>query len=254
MSEYTFSPADQPIISGLRPIPVAALHIVGRALDAGLFYEDAVKAFCRDDWMRAFPVTPQCITLGPDGVTFVEGVEGNFATQKAQFEALKERLRSEPRGAWAMVRRPWRDDPTRFSWSVALSTGGGHVQCPDLSGIAGQPTPDEFIAREIGYEVYLARDAEEKRRAKLTSLALVRDRGWMPGTVLRDITLGGKRYSTAKIVKVEGAMVSLYMTRRGAGARWEWTGLAQYVEHASYPPVPGRIKLVVSAAEDAAAA
>jgi hypothetical protein len=255
MSQFTFPPATESVTDLDRTIPAEALNIAGAALDAGIFYESEFKAYVAPAWAQAFPVTPKCITAGADGRCYVDEVEGDFATRKAQFEALKERLRSEPRGAWAMVRRPWKDEPDRASWAVAMSMGNGEVACPDLSGIRGQPMPEEFIQRAVGYEVYCSRKKEEARRAQLTSLALIRERGWMPGTVLRDISLGGsKRYSTAKIVKIEGPMVSLYMTRRGSGARWEWSGLAQYVEHASYPPIAGRMKLVVSASEDAAAA
>lgn len=254
MSQSRFPPATEPMRDGVRTVSAEALNLVGKALDAGLFYNEAFKAAVRPDWMLAFPVTPKCITLSPDGRCYVDEVEGDFQTRKAQFDALKDRLRSEPRGAWAMMRRPWRDEPTRASWSVALSAGNGEVACPDLSGIQGQPTPEEFIAREVGYEIYVARECETRRRACLTSLALIRERNWMLGTVLRDITLGGKRYSTAKIVKVEGHLVSLYMTRRGSGARWEWCGLAQSIEHPSYASASSGMKLVVTAAEDAAAA
>lgn len=254
MSQSAFPPATESVADRDRTIDAVALNIAGAALDAGIFYQDAFESHCSPAWAQAFPVQPKCITESADGRLYVDEVDADFQTRKAQFEALKERLRAEPRGAWAMVRRPWKHEPDRASWSVALSVGHGEVVCPDLSGIPGQPTPEEFIKRAVGYEIYCVRRCEEVRRARLTSLGLIRERAWMPGTVLRDIKLGGKGYSTAKIVKVEGAMVSLYMTRRGSGARWEWSGLAQQVEHASYPPIPGRIKLVVSAAEDAAAA
>ncbi len=254
MSQSNFPPASESVTDLGRTISPEALNLAGTALDAGIFYQDAFKAHVAPAWAQAFPVNPKCITAGPDGRCYVDEVEGDFQTRKAAFEALKDRLRSEPRGAWAMVRRPWQDDPSRASWSVALSVGNGEVVCPDLSGIVGEPTPEEFIDRAVGYEIYCARRCEEARRAGLTSLALIRERGWMPGTVLRDISIGGKRYSTAKVIKLEGPYVSLYMTRRGSATRWEWRGLAQSVEHASYPPVAGRRKLVVSAAEDAAAA
>lgn len=254
MSQSNFPPATEPVADRGRTIPAEALNLAGTALDAGIFYQDAFEAHVAPAWAQAFPVTPKCITVGADGRSYVDEIDGDFQACKAQFEALKERLRSEPRGAWAMMRRPWKDDPTRASWSVALSVGHGQVVCPDLSGIVGEPTPDEFIKRAVGYEIYCARKCEEIRRSGLTSLALIRERGWMPGTVLRDISIGGKRYSSAKVIKIEGPYVSLYMTKRGSPNRWEWRGPAQSVEHASYPPIAGRRKLVVSAAEDAAAA
>jgi hypothetical protein len=249
----SFPPATDPIDRGLHRIPVAALHIAGAALDAGVFYQEEFVRHTSSAWAQAFPVFPKCITEQPDGRQYVDAIDADYPAQKAQFQALKELLRSERRGAWALLRRPWRDDPTRCSWSVALSAGDGEVVSPDLSGIVGQPTPEEFIARAVAYEVYIARDAETKRRAGLTSRALIRQRGWSVGATLRHVTLASKRYSTAKIIEICDEYVTLHLTLKGSRRRWEWRGLAQFVQHASYPPVSGRLELVVAAPQDAAA-
>lgn len=228
-----------------RTLPAEALNIAGRALDAGIFYQDAFRDFCAPLWADAFPMAPQCITAGADGRTYIQAVEGGLEARNAQLETLKAQLSALPRGAWAMVRRPFPDDATRFTWSVLLSMGNGEVVFPGVSGIQGEPKPEVFIPRAVGYEIYCSRKCEEERRARITSRTLIGERGWHEGDVLRNITLGANRYSSATIVAINDDVVVLELTRRGSSKRWSWKGHAQAVEHADYARIPRRPWIVV---------
>lgn len=218
-------------------IPAAALNIAGCALDDKIFYQDDFDNACRPAWMVAFPITCKTITPGQGGCGYVDVVDDTFAARKAQFEALKEQLRCEPRGTWALVRRPWPDDPTRCSWSVAVSAGAGEVTSPDLSGIAGQPTFEEVIGRMVRYEIYTARHCEQRRRDEITGLAKLRERAWAPGVALRNVRTSGGEYSSGTVTQLNGAYVTLELKRRGSPRRWTWTGLAQSVM-AELPAAP----------------
>lgn len=229
MVPSAFPPAVAPILDRGMLIPALALNIAGRALDAKVFYQDQFEQACHAAWMEAFPVTCKTITPGQGGCGYVEAVDDGFEARKAQFEALKEQLRTEPRGTWALVRRAWPHDPSRFSWSVAMSVGGGEVTSPDLSGIVGQPTFDELVRRMVGYEIYTARHFETKRRDEITSLAKLRERAWAPGVALRDVRTSGGKYSSGTITQLSGPYVTIELKRRGSPRRWTWTGLAQAV-------------------------
>lgn len=228
MTQPTFPPATESVQDRGTPIPPEALNIAGRALDASIFYQDAFVQACKAAWHEAFPVTCKSITPGKDACGYIDA-EGEWAEQKAQFEAFKEALTTEPRGTWALMRRPWRDDPTRASWSVAMSAGGGQVTCPDLSGIVGQPTHAELVRRMVGYEIYTARHCETRRRDEITSLAVLRERGWAVGDVLRNVKTGGAAYSSGTIIRISGPAVVLELRRRGSPRRWTWTGLAKVI-------------------------
>lgn len=224
-----YPPATEPVTDFGRTLPPAALNIAGAALDAGIFYQREFAAACVGPWAEAFPARDRSITPGEGGCGYLE-VPQDIPGERALREQVCQQLAGQPRGTWALLRRPWGDDPSRATWTAVMSAGDGDVATPDLSGMPGQPTFERVLERMVDSEIYTARVHEQKRRDGIDSQVLIQAMGWRVGSVLRAVRIGGREYSSARITGfTPQGHLALELTRRGSGKRWSWCGYAQQV-------------------------
>lgn len=223
---------------------VQQLEIVGAALDEGLFDSDAFKAFCRAKWEQAHPSVDRCLTADePGGVVLLPN---DGPAKRAILDAYTGRLASEPRGTWAMFERKWGD----AEWggtvrTIIIAQGNGACYTPQLGSCEGLPTYAMALAKMVGYEIYLARHAEQARRELVRSRAVARGYGWDVGSALKNISVGAASYSSAVITEIlETGHLVLHATKRGSRNRWECTVLAQAIglkDGQTHAPAYGQI-------------
>lgn len=247
-------PIDGPVCHEGETFSPAALSIVGAAIDAGLFYTDDVKAFCRDRWLAEFPATDTCLTAKGD-VTYERAAEP-FAERRAQLVALDARLAQAPRGTWFLLRQDWKSSEghsgTTWTLHVADGAGGAHsVQTGPIWHNEGRaPNFADALQSMVGMEIYLATNAERWRRETARSRALVAARAWAVGTKLRNLKVGAKAFSSGVITDINTTgYLTLELTKRGSRKRMSWTGLAQAVRADGIDEtVPGYGQVITRAA------
>ncbi|OGU22797.1 MAG: hypothetical protein A2580_11730 [Hydrogenophilales bacterium RIFOXYD1_FULL_62_11] len=234
------APATEPYQHGGRTWTPAELAIIGRALDAGIFYQDAFEEACCADWVALHPHVGTSITAQGTRA-WIDGPE-DFQQRRALFEELKAELSGAPRGTWALVRtsRPRSGElPEHITWMAILADGIGGTQEPQTSHLRGaEPTHQMMMESMTGMDIYCARRAEEERREWVRNEELIAEHGWTAGTVLKNIRIGGTDYSTASITSLQDG-VSLNLTKRGSRKRWTWRGKAQRIQLKDQPQAEG---------------
>ena len=233
-------PAVEPIPAdgfshGGRQFTAQQLAIVGQAIDAGVFYTDDLKAYCRPAWEAAHPATDQCLTVSSDGnYRRLDGME--HAQRREAANALRDAIAAAPRGTWGLLRFDWTADAghSGVTYTMFISDGQGNACSVQTGGIhhSGRvPAYADAIADMVGYEIYLADAAEKARREQARSRACILASGLTHGATLRNVRIGNTSYSTAVVDQVlSGTWVKLHLTKRGSRNRWTWTGLAHCIQ------------------------
>lgn len=230
---------EEGFVHGGQHFTPAALTILGKAIDAGIFYTDEVKQYCFDMWQAEYPATDHCLTR--NGSVDHQEISNDPALRKEAVKCLREAIQAAPRGTWGLLLVRWQydDGEPGQTWIQIISDGHGGSYDPQTGPIAHAgriPCYEDALKGMVGYEIYKADGAEKERREQARSRAIIRDVGLTAGGVLRDITLGGKKYSTATIVSITDAgIVTLELTKRGSRNRWRWSGFAQIIKSPALP-------------------
>jgi len=210
------------------------LQIVGAAMNAGLFYSDDVQSVCRRLWLDAHPAQDVCLTLN-DGRAWVEA-DDDIGVRRTMREAFEEKLKVGPRGTWFAYRHsaPARGDlPGLVSWYAAIADGQGRAHVVQGTRLRDGVTFQLLLDDMVRMEIFEAWEAEQFRREHLRSGEVIQQRGWHAGNTLRNVTVGGVKYSSAVIEGLgEGDtnFVHLTLTKRGSRRRYEWKGVAQSIQ------------------------
>lgn len=205
------------------------LAIVGAALNAGVFYQEAIRDACRDAWAAAHPVLETCLTRGNDQNWQV--AVDDFQERRVQIQRLEAQLASAPRGTWVLLRREWQrgDGETFVEWIVRMASGVG-VESMQTNHLKQEPTHRQMVEAMEGYEIYLARKAEEDRRSSIESKQVIDREGWSVGARIKNLRIGGVRYANGIVESVHpNNAMTLLLTKRGSAKRYRWTGLAQRI-------------------------
>lgn len=209
------------------------LRILGEAIDAGMFYQDDVKDFCKEPWLAAHPLHEVCLTR-TDQCDYVSA--DSYVGERALVDDLRVQIQSSPRGTWALVRlENDRSGTPHVNWTLFISDGDGEAHACQTAPIwineRRAPTYADAVTSLVGMEIYRANAAECARREQARSGLLVVMQGWAAGTILKNIKIDGKAYSTGHIVEIAAnGWVTIMLTKRGSSGRWRWSGLAQRVE------------------------
>lgn len=187
--------------------------IVNQTLDAGVFYQDEFKEACRGGWDATLPVT-ECRL--PD---LVEDGEATFQVRQEDVRLAREALKAGPRGTWMVVRRP---HPNGAVGYLALIHDGAGTVHGRSDGWAAEPTFAAVADRMIGSEVYDMRRLVEADRQRAACVAALDRMQIEVGTRLKQVTVGGKTYSTAVVTGIDPSVgyVSLRLTKRGSAKRY----------------------------------
>lgn len=229
------APATESFDHSNRTFTPTQLNIIGAALNAGVFYQDAMRDHCRDAWMAECPAVDVRLT-GDDGSGY-ELLPTDFLPKRDRINEVRKAVGESPRGTWALLGNPWTHDDGRQMrrLEMYMSVGDGEaysVQCNRFSDAAKSlPGYKEALEEMIDMDIYLARQAETERFARSMSQHFIKLRGLREGMVLREVELAGVKYSTATITSVSpNGYLKLFLTKRGSKRRWEWTGLAQAIK------------------------
>lgn len=232
-----------------RHFTAAQLAIVGAAIDAGVFYTDDLKAYCRDAWQALHPAVDVCLTASDAGnAKRLEGMDQ--AQRREASNALREAVAAAPRGTWGLLRLDWKtaDWHSGVTYTMFISDGQGHAHPVHNRFNGRDPNYYDALASMVGYEIYVCDSAEKARREQDRSQAIIRSAGIAPGMKLRNVTIGSTTYSSATVEAVSDiGGVKLCLTKRGSRNRWHWTGLAQSIRADNLAPsAPAYGTLVVS--------
>lgn len=219
---------------GGRHFTAAELAVVGAAIDAGIFYTDDLKDFCRSEWEALHPATDRCLTATGD-LPYQLLNDHEYAGRREAARALEASVAAAARGTWGLLRHDWADgDHQGVTYTMFIAVGSGSaygVQTGAIHHAGRVPGYEDAIQQMVGYEIYLADIAEKRRREEARSRAVIQAAGLVPGKALRNIQLGSKTYSSGTVEEVVGAgYVKLLLVKRGSRTRWNWTGLAQSIK------------------------
>lgn len=219
---------------GGRHFTAAELAVVGAAIDAGIFYTDVLKEFCRTEWEALHPATDRCLTATGD-LPYQLLNDHEYAGRREIARALEAAVAAAPRGTWGLLRHDWAfGDRKGVTYTMFIADGSGSaygVQTGAIHHAGRVPGYEDAIQQMVGYEIYLANIAEKRRREEARSRAVIQAAGLVPGKALRNIQLGSKTYSSGTVEEVVGAgYVKLLLVKRGSRTRWNWTGLAQSIK------------------------
>lgn len=161
---FEHAPATEPFTSAGRTFTPAQLNIIGAALKAGLFYQDALRNHCREAWMSECPAVDVRIT-GDDGHGY-ELLPEEFKAKRERINEIRKTLTASPRGTWALLGNPWtHDDGRRMRrLEMYISVGDGDVYEPQTSCFSDADTAlpgfAEAHASMVSMDIYLARRAD----------------------------------------------------------------------------------------------
>lgn len=223
------------------------LALMGKAIDAGLFYTDDIIAAVANQWSELFPSIENNLTAA-NGVTW-QALTGELGENNGAIKAMEARLAEAPRGTWALFRRDWNNgERTGTSWQVRISDGQGGCYAPHTGSAEGLPTYANALRKLEAKEIYDAKLAETQRRERDRSRSLIQAHGWKPGQTLRKVHVAARAYSSATITNIrETGFVELELTRRGSRKRNTWSGLAQSIRFKDLPdPLPPAGTLVAT--------
>src|SRR5687768_883393 len=123
----------------------------------GVYYQGQFTADALPYWQRQHPARDLCLTLAPDGCTWVQSGP-DFASHAQQMAELVAQLKRLPRGAWAMVRRTFTEPgEPRQVFDLLIHDGRGYVHTggPAYHGVRDRlPGFDDAMRGVIGVEVY----------------------------------------------------------------------------------------------------
>ncbi|MCD9046785.1 hypothetical protein [Luteimonas sp. MHLX1A] len=250
---FTRRPATEPFSHDGRTFSAAQLNIIGDALAAGVFYQDALRDHCRDAWIADCPAVDHRITR--DDGDGIELLPENFQQGRARLSEVEAELKTLPRGSWAFFGRPYVSEDGR-QWrglEMSISVGDGSIYRVQTSrfNASTAPMPDFAVAHAdmVSMDIYLARQAEEERTKRDLSRHLIQQHGLRAGMQLRDVELGGERFSSATVTEVRPTgYLKLVLTKRGSKRRWEYAGLAQSIRSRELTHAPVTRDLLFAAA------
>jgi len=201
--------------------PFSAAMIAGceAALDAGIFYQDAFKAFVLMH-MGGF----DCEAVLVETVSLDRSMEDYCHRKRIVCERLYSLIKAAPRGHYALLQYSSDDGSRSFGTITSDGTGnlapGAAYNCQ-----TEMPSGEYVLDRMMGYEIYLCRQSIEGKRRMKADVQALTDHAFIPGMTFKDYRHPGevKSYSKVVITAVSPATgnVKLLLVRHGTRKRWE---------------------------------
>lgn len=182
------------------------------ALDAGTYYNDQIKAFVIE---RVGDLDPAEDCRYPD---IDRSSTDTFETWRERLTAAEAMIAAAPRGHYVLTRAFTGEHSTQ---QVIMSNGDGLAPGVRHDPHPTTPTWKSLVERMVGHEIYLARQAIERRRELAEDVEAIEAFSLVPEYSTKDLNMGGRVFSTGTISAVHSdtGMIDLNLTRRGSPNR-----------------------------------
>lgn len=180
-----------------------------KALDAGIFYEDAFQEFVKTE-MGGPDFQPVCMEKGD-----VDADDNQ--TQREILNRVKEKVLAAPRGTYALARLVAAGQPPRYQ--SFMNDGTNFVRHEYYSS---EPTEENIVGAMFGMDIYRCRKAIEADQMRAKEVVAFNMLQLAVRQVYKNFDENGTKFSSVAITQVfpEFGEVQVQLKKRGSPKTW----------------------------------